>query len=202
MFKLKQISILIFWRNLVVEMFLEMNGPTDKQQSIPQPRHINSWKSQNKLDWLLATIQPCTGSLAQTWRSSNNAWKNASIRVICFLGDALPTNLNWIKIKPSFFGEPQHDAKINSTTTWSISAVVTFDRARQCVRLAMRSATGDVQVMVMSTRKTLHGCAPDGTLQSGYTIGTETPLAISCSRWSYHSENDIVWRPGLCTLDL
>ena len=44
-------------------MFVEMNGLTDVQQSIPQPRHINSWTSQNKLDWLLATMQPCMGSL-------------------------------------------------------------------------------------------------------------------------------------------
>ena len=58
--------------------------------------------------------------------------------------------------------------------------------------------------LCLLTYKSLHPqlCTrlSDGTLQSGCTIGTEAPLAISYSRRSDHPENNnIVRRPGLRT---
>ena len=68
--------------------------------------------------------------------------------------------------------------------------------------LAMRSATGDVQDMSTGIQISSWLCTRlfDGTLQSGCTIWTETPFAISCSRWSDFPENsNIVWWSGLHT---
>ena len=57
--------------------------------------------------------------------------------------------------------------------------------------LAIRSATRDVQVKFTHIQIS-------SQLQFGCTVGTEAPLAISCSRCSDHRNNNIIWRPGLC----
>ena len=69
--------------------------------------------------------------------------------------------------------------------------------------LAMRFATGDVQAMSTHIQISPRLCTrlSDGTLQSGCTIGTEAPPAISCRLRSDHPENNnIVRRPNLRTL--
>ena len=58
---------------LIVELFLEMNGLTDVQQTIQQPQHVKFWTSQKKLDWLLTTIEPITDAIFKPFAAPNNA---------------------------------------------------------------------------------------------------------------------------------
>ena len=64
---------------LIVELFLEMNGVRDVQQSIEQPQHIKFWTSEKKLDWLLATVQPITDAIFKPFAALNNTGINVKI---------------------------------------------------------------------------------------------------------------------------